>query len=179
MRLYRVFPFEPSAPLMDPGGALFAPRSAAGRIANLDLYSELYFSSTTAAALSEAFGRLDTWTASMLVRDGRPYALAEFQLSDNTRICNLDNAARLLSYDLMPSDVVASDRSVTQAWAARIYGARKWSGISWWSRYESRWQSIGLWQRKGLRLHKSPEILSLDSAAVHEEATLLPRRLSN
>jgi hypothetical protein len=178
MRLYRVFPFDPSAPLTEPGGALFAPRSSMGRIANLDLYSELYLNTTAVGALSEAFGRLDTWTSTMLDDERRRYAVAEFELSDDAAICNLDSAGRLLSYELAPSDVVALDRSVTQAWAARIYRTKKWIGIAWWSRYDSRWQSIGLWQRRDLRLVKTPEVLYLEHAAVRKAATLLPRRLA-
>ena len=178
MILYRVFPYDSSAPPTESGGALFAPHSSAGRIANPDLYSELYLSTTAAGALSEAFGRLDTWRASTLVYEPWPYALAEFELDDNARICNLDNAGRLLSYELAPSEVVARDRNVTRAWAARIYRAKKWNGIAWWSHYESRWQSMGLWQRRGLRLLRTPEPLSLAHAAVRDAAVLLPRRIA-
>jgi hypothetical protein len=178
MRLYRVFPFDDSAPLTEPGGALFAPFSGAGRIANPTLYSELYLSTTAVGALSEAFGRLDTWTSTMLNDRHRRYAIAEFELYDDAAICNLNNAGRLLSYELAPSEVVALDRGITQAWAARIYRTKKWIGIAWWSRYDSRWQSVGLWQRRDLRLIKTPDVLSLEHAAVRQAATLLPRRIA-
>ena len=179
MKLYRVFPFSPAARSLEPGGALFAPRSSAGRIANPELYSELYICTTAAGAVSEAFGRLDTWNPGTLSYHDRPYALAEFEFDDNAHICDLGNAGQLLSYNLAPSDVVARDRTVTQSWAVQIYSAKKWIGISWWSRYDSSWQSIGLWQRRGLRLRRAPEVLSVDHAAVREAASLLPRRLAS
>jgi hypothetical protein len=178
MRLYRAFPFDAEAKPSEPGGALFAPRGPAGRIANPKLYTELYVSSSAAGALSEAFGRLDTWTEEMLALRDRPYALATYELRDDrAAVCDLDKAARLLAYDLHPSEVVAGDRSVTQAWAARVYSSGKWAGISWWSRYNSRWRSLGLWNRKHLRLNDRPERLTIRHAAVREAADLLPRRL--
>lgn len=178
MRLYRVFPFDPEAKPSERGGALFAPRGRAGRIANPKLYAELYVSSSVAGALSEAFGRLDTWNEEMLVVRDRAYALATYEFpEDRAAVCDLDNAARLLAHGLRPSDVVARDRNVMQAWAERIYRSGKWAGISWWSRYDSRWRSLGLWNRKHLRLINSPEPLTIRHAAVRKAADLLPRRL--
>jgi RES domain len=178
MRLYRVFPFDAEAKPSERGGALFAPRGRAGRIANPKLYAELYVSSSAAGALSEAFGRLATWAEGMLTVRDRPYALATYELPDDRDpVCDLDNAARLLAYDLRPSEVVARDRNVTQAWAEQIYRSGKWAGISWWSRYDSRWRSFGLWSRKYLRVSNPPEPLTMRHAAVREAAELLPRRL--
>jgi hypothetical protein len=177
MILYRVFPLDPKARAGESGNALYAPPGAAGRIANPDLYRELYLSGTSPGALSEAFGRLDTWTPAIFMQGDRPYALATYDLPDSAAICDLDNAGRLLAYDLQPSDVVARKRSVTQAWAARIYNSDRWIGIAWWSRYEPSWRSMGLWYRKGLRLRDNPEVLSAEHAAVREAAALLPRRL--
>jgi hypothetical protein len=178
MTLYRVFPYDAAAPPLQPGGALYAPLGAAGRIANPDLYNELYLSNSAVGALSEAFGRFDTWTQEMFVQGDRPYALATYELPDRAVICDLDSAGRLLAYDLRPSDVVARERSVTQAWAARIHRSRKWIGIAWWSRYDSRWRSLALWNRKQLRLKLGPEVLALDHAAVREAAASLPRASS-
>lgn len=178
MTLYRVFPFEPSARPSEPGGALYAPQAGAGRIANPELYRELYLSNSAAGALSESFGRLDMWTPAMFSDADRAYALATYDLLDSAPICDLDSPARLLAYDLRPSNVVARDRSITQAWAERIYRSQKWVGIAWWSRYDSRWRSLGLWNRKQLRLKSKPELLSLEHPAVREAAALLPRRLA-
>ena len=178
MRLYRVFPFDAEAKPSEPGGALFAPPGGAGRIANPKLYAELYISSSVAGALSEAFGRFDTWTEKMLALRDRSCALATYELPDDRAdVCDLDNAARLLAYDLRPSEVGARDRNVTRAWAERIYRSGKWTGISWWSRYDSRWRSFALWNCKFLRLTELPEPLTIRHAAVREAAELLPRRL--
>ncbi|MGA8796590.1 MAG: hypothetical protein WB526_05925 [Candidatus Cybelea sp.] len=178
MTLYRVFPYDAAAPPSQPGGALYTPLGAAGRIANPDLYNELYLSNSAAGALSEAFGRFDTWTQEMFVQGDRPYALASYELPDRAAICGLDSPGRLLAYDLRPSDVVSRERGVTQAWAARIHRSKKWIGVAWWSRYDSRWRSLALWNRKQLRLKQGPEVLALDHAAVREAAALLPRASS-
>jgi hypothetical protein len=177
MTLYRVFPYDAAAPPSQPGGALYTPRGVAGRIANPDLYHELYLSSSAAGATSEAFGRFDSWTQAMFVQGGRPFTLATYELPRQAAICDLDSAGRLLAYDLRPSEVVARDRKVTRAWAAQIHSSKKWIGIAWWSRYDSRWQSLALWNRKQLRLKLAPEILSMEHAAVQEAAALLPRRV--
>ena len=67
MTLYRVFPYDAAAPPSQPGGALYTPLGAAGRISNPELYNELYLSSSASGALSEAFGRFDAWTQAMFV----------------------------------------------------------------------------------------------------------------
>ncbi len=177
MTLYRVFPYDPAALPAQPGGALYAPLGAAGRIANPALYRELYLSSSAVGAVSEAFGRFDAWTQTIFANRDRPYALATCELPDQAAICNLDDAGRLLAYDLRPSQVVARERTVTQAWAARIHQSKRWIGIAWWSRYDSQWQSLALWNRKQLRLQQYPEVLSAEHTAVQEAAELLPRRL--
>jgi hypothetical protein len=178
MRLYRVFHFDVEAKSSEPGGALFASRNGTGRIANPKLYKELYLSSTAAGALSEAFGRLDTWSEEMLARpDVRTRSQPTNCETNEAAVCDLDNAARLLAYDLHPSEMVARDRVVTQAWAGRVYSSGKWAGISWWSRYDSRWRSLGLWNRKDLRLSEPPELLTIRHPAIRQAAELLPRRL--
>ena len=177
MTLYRVFPYDTSARVSESGGPLFAPRSGFGRIWNPDLYHELYLSTSAAGAISEAFGRLDTWKPGLFSGRDRPYAIVAFNLSDGSAICNLDSAGRLLAYDLSPSSVVTRDRDISRAWAKRIYRTGQWIGIAWWSRYDSRWQSVGLWNKKSLRLIGKPEILSVRHPAVQEAATLLPRHL--
>ncbi|MFY9738728.1 MAG: hypothetical protein WAK11_06700 [Candidatus Cybelea sp.] len=178
MTLYRAFPYDAAASPSHPGGAFYTPLGAAGRIANPDLYNELYLSDSAVGAVSEAFGRFDVWTKAMFVQGDRPYALATYELPDRAAICDLDSAGRLLAYDLRPSNVVAHERSVTQAWAPRIYASKKWIGIAWWSRYDSRWRSLALWNRKQLRLKRAPEVLGMDHATVQEAAALLPRASS-
>lgn len=71
MRLYRVFPYDAAALASQPGGALYDPPGTAGRIANPDLYRELYLSSSATGALGEAFGRFDTWPRAMLAQRDR------------------------------------------------------------------------------------------------------------
>lgn len=175
MKLYRVFPHDPNVGAHEPGGALFSAPCANNRLSNPSLFSELYFSDSPVGAVAEAFGRLDVWSSTVLERNGRRYALAAYEFNDEERLCDLDDAARLLALRLKPSRVVARDRRVTQAWAARIYGMRKWSGIAWWSRYDSRWQSVGIWDRKRVTVVGETEELTLEHPMITEAATILPR----
>ena len=82
----------------------------------------------------------------------------------------------LLRNDLRPSDVVAVDYARTRAWARRIYEHRHWARIRWWSYYDPRWASAGLWSTGRLILD-DVEPLRLDHPAVLEAARIIFRRI--
>lgn len=145
MTLYRVFTRDPSAAPTEPGGALYMPPIGHGRINNPS-YRVLYAASHPEAAIADRFGRYAVWDAKMFDGpSGRSLGLATFSLPDSARIENLDDAARLVDLALRPSDVVTPDYEVSRAWAARIHDAGGHAGVSWWSWYDSRWHSFGLW----------------------------------
>lgn len=156
------------------------PRQGGGRLDNPQLYSVLYLSNSPAGAIAEAFGRFPEWTAALL--EGSPSlpgsfrAIARYQLSDRVAVCNLDDPAQLLRLNLRPSEIVVRDYACTRAWAQRIYEQRKWSGAAWWSYYDSRWSSIGLWDISKLSL-ADVEILSLEHPALVEASLAITRRI--
>ncbi|MBC5804676.1 MAG: hypothetical protein DLM53_06000 [Candidatus Eremiobacter antarcticus] len=157
--LYRVFSHRLGAANHEPGGALFIPPQGLGRIDNPQHYQVLYVSTEPEAAVAESFGARpsQTWTAKMLrghpLIPGSVRALAHYELADWSEVCDLDDPRRLLEQKLRPSQVITRDYWLTQEWALRIYQQRaRWVGLRWWSFYEGRWSSLGLWDRARLVL---------------------------
>lgn len=153
--------------------------SGRGRIDAPQLFAVLYLSSAAAGAVAEAFGRLDVWSASMLREAGSTGAMrvvAEYELSDSTRVLDLDDVASLAELVIRPSEVVTRDRAVTQAWAIRAYRKRRWAGIRWWSYYDPRWYAYGLWDISKLRFREA-DVLSSTHPALLEAASVLKRTL--
>lgn len=139
----------------------------------------LYLSSAPAGAVAEVFAPLASWLPQMFVSPTQPRArrsLARYELAESAEVLDLDDAAALGSLGLRPSEVVSSDRTVTQRWAGAIAGQRRWEGVRWWSYYDPRWYSYGLWDRRHLTV-TGVEPLSLDHPAVVEAATALRRPL--
>jgi hypothetical protein len=178
--LYRVFLFVENSAPDDPGGALYIPPQRSGRLDNPELYSVLYLSETASGAIAEAFGRFPEWTPAIL--DGSPSfpgsvrAIARYRLSDDARICNLDDAAQLWKLGLRPSEVVSRDYARTREWARRIYERGEWIGVRWWSYYEPQWASMGLWDVAGLSVEEV-RTLALDDPAVIEASRRIVRRI--
>jgi hypothetical protein len=178
--LYRVFPYLASAPADEPGGALYIPPQGGGRLDNADLYYVLYLSDAAAGAMAEAFGRFPEWTGAIL--EGSPSlpgsvrALARYRLADKARICDLDDPRRLRALSLRPSDVVSRDYARTRGWARRIYESGAWAGVRWWSYYDPRWASFGLWDRRRLTL-AGVEPVGIDDPAFVEAARTIVRRI--
>jgi RES domain len=176
--LYRVFPYVKTAPDDGPGGARYIPPQGGGRIDNPDLYSVLYLSDAAAGAIAEALGRFPEWTAAVLKGSpslpGSTRAIARYALADREPVCNLDNARQLLALHLRPSDVVTRDYVRSRGWAKRIYEARRWSGVRWWSYYDPRWASLGLWHTSRLTLEEVV-VLRLDSPVLLEAGRTIMR----
>lgn len=179
--LYRVLPFLANAAPDEPGGTLHIPQQGGGRLDNPDLYAVLYLSDAAAGAIAEAFGRFPEWLPAMLA--GSPSlpssvrALARYRLSDDEPLCDLDDPEQLQAFRLRPSDVVGRDYSRTRAWARRIYAQRRWTGVRWWSYYDPRWASVGLWDTGRLEL-EGVRPLRLDDAALIEASHTIVRRIA-
>lgn len=178
--LHRVFPFLASSPPDEPGGALYTPPRGSGRLDNPDLYLVLYVSDFEAGAIAEAFGRFPEWTPAILSGSpslpGSVPAIARYRFADSAKICNLDDPQQLSRLSLRPSQVVSRDYSRTQAWARRIYGEGVWAGAQWWSYYEPRWASMGLWDIRGL-VTEDIRPLRLNDAALIEASRTIIRRI--
>lgn len=180
--LFRVIPYRPAARSDEPGNPNHVPAGTqgAGRVDNADLYRVSYLSDTAAGAIGEVFARRVVWRPSTLrsplLGDLVPYALVRFRLRGDD-LLDLDAPENLLARDLRPSRVVATDREITQAWARTIFHEGAWSGVSWWSRWDARWTSFGIWRLQSLTVTGAPEPLDLDHPALREAADILGRRV--
>lgn len=184
MLVYRVFPWAPDADPEQPGGALYAHRpQAGGRIDHPD-YHVWYLGSRPEVAVGEALGNLTRWDPSVfqvpfLTRGTR--ALATMRLPDDLRILDLDDPRVLLDRALRPTQVVARNRAVTQAWGHRAWSERdphgephRWQAVQWWSVHEPAWSVLASWVRPSL---EDVTPLTGDHPAVREAARVLRRPL--
>jgi hypothetical protein len=184
VRVHRVFPHRPGAEPGEPGHASYLPTvQGGGRLDNPEAYVMRYFGETAAAAVAERFGELDEWVAPMLrLRDGSRLALATFDLTNEARLLDMDDAQVLVDRGLRPTQVVRRDLAVTQAWAMKVYdertsprGRRRWDGIRWWSWHRPEWPVLGIWAGEPELV--DVQVLDLRHPAVQEAATLLGRPL--
>jgi len=177
-RLFRVFPYRKGARPDQRGHPLFsAAIQGAGRIDNPEHYRALHASDAPAGAVAEAFGNHGVWTAGLL--EGPPdfpgsvRALATIE-SAKLDVLDLDDAHELARRSLRPSTVVTRDRAVTQSRALALFQERRWDGVRWWSYYDPRWGSCGLWRHSKVRV---AEVVPLtpDHPALLEAASVLSR----
>lgn len=105
---------------------------------------------------------------------GSARAIARYELTGDEPVCNLDDARQLLAFKLRPSEVVTRDYTRSRAWAKRIYSTGRWSGVSWWSYYEPKWASFGLWNVRRLKIREIT-VLQLDSPALLEASRTIVR----
>jgi hypothetical protein len=179
--LYRVFPFLPEAAADEPGGALYVPSQGGGRLDNPNLYSVFYAADSEPGAIAEAFGRFPEWTPAVL--EGSPSlpgsrrAIAHYRLTETAALCDLDDPAQLVALGLRPSEIVSREYPRTREWAGRIYRQGDWIGVRWWSYYDPRWRSFGLWDIRQLSLVEV-RMLRLEDAAMIEAARVICRRVS-
>lgn len=186
MKLYRVFPYLASADGDEPGGPFYRPLGGKNRADSptLGVYRCLYAGDSAEGSIAEAFGRFNAWDADVIEANpaapalpGSRFALATYELRNGAAIRNLDDARALLAEKLRPSEVVTRDRSVTQAWSAKIQSTRRYAGVSWWSYYDSAWQSVALWDISRLTLLDSPRVLRVFDNEVKSAAITIARRL--
>jgi len=151
-----------------------------GRLDNPELYAVLYLSDAASGAIAEAFGRFPEWSPAMLAGSpglpGSVRAIASYRLADDAPLCDLDDPEQLRALDLRPSDVVSREYARTRAWARRIYEMRLWAGIRWWSYYDARWCSIGIWKPNVLAF-ENVRVLRLDDPALIEASRTIVRRI--
>ena len=180
MRLWRALPLDRSAEAREAGGALWFPRlqQGGGRHDNPDLYGCLYLAEEPVAAVAELLapfrgtGRL---LPSMLVRYGKPLALAAIELEEGVTVVDLDDPSTLIATGLRPSGVATRHRSTTQRQAAEVYETHPAAvAIRWWSTLESSWINWTLFDRAdgALELGETAE-LTIDHPVVLEAADLL------
>jgi hypothetical protein len=153
VRLWRALPLDRSAKATEAGGALWFPRlqQGSGRHDNPDLYGCLYVAEEPVSAVAELlapFRGTGELLPSMLVRYGKPLALASLELRDGATVVDLDDPATLIATDLRPSQVATRHRTVTQRQAASVYESHPEAvAIRWWSTLESSWINWTLFDR--------------------------------
>ncbi|GFG76160.1 RES domain-containing protein [Mycobacterium botniense] len=180
MRLWRVLPWDPSAPVAKPGHALWVPREyqGSGRHDAPDRYGCLYVAETAVSAVAEMlapFRGTGDLTPGLLVRSGRQLALAELELAATARLVDLDEPSVLVAESLRPSVVATGRRSVTQAYAlAQFERHPEAAGLRWWSTLEASWLQVTLFDRALDALTvRGVRTLSVDDEAVTAAATHL------
>ena len=189
MLVYRIFAYDPGAKTEDESGHhgyIYRPQDG-GRVDNPTYYDARYYAVNQEAAVAEVFGSSPTWTEAMFATPYLPTgrrALGTFEIPDDTRLLDLDDASALLSRGLRPSQVVSKNLAVTQSWALAIHqertsaGLPKWDGIKWWSYWRPTWPVLVRWTAIGApaphRLVKV-ERLSLTHPAVDAARTSLSR----
>jgi RES domain-containing protein len=151
--LWRVLPWDPSARPAGAGGALWFPRpfQGTGRHDNPGRYGCLYVCESQIAAIAEAlapFRGTGELAPELLVRMGRPLALAELELAGDGPLIDLDDPAILVAEGLRPSEVATGRRAVTQRDAARLFDSHRDAlGLRWWSTLEAGWINVTLFDR--------------------------------
>lgn len=181
MRLWRAVPLDRAARDDERGGSLSFPREqqGLGRHDNPERYGCIYGAEDPISAIVEALARFrgsDRLTAPMLMRSGRPLALAEIELPEDAPTIDLDDPALLAERELRPSLIATHHRELTQNIAEDLYLEHDdVVGLRWWSTFEATWRNWTLFgDRVGslLRLVEVNE-MRLDDPDIQEAATML------
>lgn len=182
---YRVFPYLPTARPGEPGHPLYEHRpQRGGRVDHPD-YFVWYLARQQEAAAGEVFGNLPVWDSSMFdfaLLPGARKALGSYRLPDDLRVLDLDDPRELLERSLRPTQVVARNLAVTQAWGHRAWDERsahdhterRWQAVSWWSYHRPKWTVLASWALPEIG---DVQALDLDHPAVRDAATALKRPL--
>ena len=180
MRLWRVLPWDPSAPVGEPGHALWVPREfqGSGRHDAPDRYGCLYLAELAVSAVAEMlapFRGTGDLHHELLVRSGRQLALAELELAGDATLIDLDDPAVLVTESLRPSIVATGQRSVTQAYALGQFERHSdAAGLRWWSTLEASWIHVTLFDRAvGVLSVHDVRTLAIDDEAVTLAASYL------
>ncbi len=180
MRLWRVLPWDPSAPAGEPGGALWVPRAFQGTARHdaPDRYGCLYLAEDAVSAVAETlapFRGTGDVRPDLLVRSGRQLAMAELRLAESAELVDLDDPGVLGAEVLRPSIVATGRRSVTQDYAiAQFERHPDAAGLRWWSTLEASWIQVTLFDRAiGLLTMHSVQTLAIDDEAVAAAAAHL------
>ena len=67
------------------------------------------------------------------------------------------------------------ERAITQSWAASLYGRNEFAGVRWWSYYDPRWGSFGLWGLDAVNVRKVEVLTSIDQPDFVAAADVLCR----
>lgn len=178
-RYYRCLWYDPRVTdPTSPGHPLYVPpRQGAGRVDDPDHeYRVRYLSTDPIGAVAETFGAFAVWTPALLTSPPRlPGAFRAIAAYDiDVMVCDLDDPKSLMELGIRPSQVVSSDRRVTQGWARQVYDTGQYDGVSWWSRHDARWTCTGLWRHDPV-VRDVTVLFRLTDAPIAEAASALDR----
>lgn len=180
MRLWRVLPWDPSAPAGAPGDALWVPREfqGTGRHDAPDRYGCLYLAEDAVSAVAQSlapFRGTGDLRPELLIRSGRQIALAELELATSALLVDLDDPTVLAVEALRPSIVATGNRRVTQAYAVGQFERYPdAAGLRWWSTLEASWIHVTLFDRAlGAVTVQGVHALAIDDEAVVAAAVYL------
>jgi hypothetical protein len=150
--LHRCLAWNERAAPAAPDGALWFPRpyQGEGRHDNPAVYGCLYLSEQPLSCVVEQLARFrgQRLTAPLLRRRGRPLALAQLEVPDDTELVDLDEPAVLRRKRLRPSRVATRERGVTQPQALALHEEHGDAlGLRWWSTFEAQWLNVTLFDR--------------------------------
>lgn len=170
-----MLPFVGGAGWDEPGHPLFVPASTGGhRLDNPHAYDVLYGETTRDARSPRRSAGHRGGAPGSPSMPGSVRALVTYHLAEDTALCDLDDAARLVELGLRPSRVVTRDRQVTQAWALDLFDRGECAGVRWWSYYDPDWGSVGLWDVSSLTVTEVNE-LTVDHPAFVAAAAAIVR----
>jgi len=184
VKLWRVFPWDPSALAGQRFSASFIPGpSGRGRFdLPAQLSPALYLAETPEHALAEL---LHPWRGQMidrphLTRGGHRLAKVEIQVGRGAgRIVDLSDPGMLTTLAIGPDQVASRLRSVTHPIARAVWD-RGAPGLRWWSQFWGDWHTVVLFPKQkgrggsGPRLEfGQPELLELSAPVVVEASRAL------
>jgi hypothetical protein len=165
-------------------GALWFPRpyQGEGRHDNPTVYGCLYLSEQPLSCVVEQLARFrgQRLTAALLRRRGLPLGLAELELSDDSRLIDLDDPAVLRRERLRPSGVATRRREITQPQALALHEEHaEAAGMHWWSTFEAQWLNVTLFDRAASALRLvSVRALEVGDDEIAAAADVLGLRLA-
>jgi hypothetical protein len=156
------------------------PSTGASRVDNPGVYEVLYVGDSAARGACRGL-RVEACLGPRFVPwrpepSGQHPGTGQLLDEDIATVCDLDDATRLVELDLRPSRVVTKDRAITQGWALDLYNVDAFAGVRWWSSYDSRWGSYGVWDITALTLIDVSVLDDIDQPDFAEAADVLNRR---
>lgn len=178
MIVHRCFTRQRGVASREPGGPLWIAREhqGAGRHDNPTRYGCLYVGTQEIASVVELLAPLK---GRLLHHDdlgvhGAPLAVAAIEL-DEVELIDLDDPRTLARERLRPSLVATRERELTQRQALTLFQKHpRAAGLRWWSRFESQWINLTLFDRASRKLDVlAVRDLKVDDPTVLEAAEFL------
>ena len=152
MDLYRVFVWDGNHNEQKLLKALCPLKSmqGVGRHDIPDKTAVIYCSQSSVSAIAEViqgFRGITLGDGDFKVPQNKMRALCHFVLDDNISLIELNDPIELNKRQLKPSQVVSSNRKVTQNISRSLFDENI-SGFTWWSTLNSSWENVTLFKKR-------------------------------